>query len=55
VDRNLPFQQNLRGRSFPIILLRAHSNGVEHLVPLIPELLRALPFTRGGELRVVGV
>ncbi len=55
VDRNLPFQQNLRERPFPIILLRAHSNSIEHLVSLVPQVLRALPRARAGELRVVGV
>lgn len=55
VDKNLPFQQSLRGRPFPVILLRAHSNSLEHLVPLAPRLLVALQRPRAGDLRVVGV
>ena len=55
VDKNLPFQQTLRGRPFPVMLLRAHSNSLEHLVPLAPQLLRELPRARAGDLRVVGV
>jgi hypothetical protein len=55
VDKNLSFQQNLRGRAFRVILLRAHSNSLEHLVPLAPALLAALPDARAGDLRVIGV
>jgi hypothetical protein len=55
VDKNLPFQQNLRGRPFPVILVRAHSNSLEHLVPLAPRLLDAVDRARAGEIRVVGV
>ena len=38
VDKNLRFQQNLRGRPFRIVLLRTHSNAIENLVPLVPQL-----------------
>jgi hypothetical protein len=36
-------------------LLRAHSNSLEHLVPLVPRLLVALQAARPGDVRVVGV
>ena len=55
VDKNLRFQQNLRGRPFRIVLLRAHSNAIENLVPLVGPLLAALADMQPGELRVVGV
>ena len=55
VDRSLRFQQNLRARSFRIVLLRAHSNALEHLVPLVSPLVAALADMQPGELRVVGV
>lgn len=55
VDKSMQFQQNLRGRPFPVILLRAHSNSLEHLVPLVPQVLAALEAAQPGELRVVGV
>jgi len=55
VDRSIRFQQNLSNRSFPVILLRAHSNSLEHLVPLVPKLLGALQAAHPGDLRVVGV
>ena len=55
VDKNLRFQQNLRGRPFRIVLLRAPSNALEYLVPLVPPLLVALAQTAPGDFRVVGV
>ena len=55
VDKNLRFQQNLRGRPFPIILLRAHSNSLEHLVPLASRLLAEVRRARPGDVSVVGV
>ena len=55
VDKNLRFQQNLRGRPFRIVLLRTHSNAIENLVPLVPQRLVALSQMQPGDLRVVGV
>ena len=55
VDRNLRFQQNLRGRPYRIVLLRSHSNAIENLVPLVGPLLMALTEMQPGDLRVVGV
>lgn len=55
VDKNLRYQQNLRGRPFCIVLLRAHSNAIENLVPLMPGLLATVGEARPGELRVIGV
>lgn len=36
VDRNLPHQQNLRGRTIALVVLVASSNRVEDLKPLLP-------------------
>jgi predicted nuclease of predicted toxin-antitoxin system len=55
VDKRLPFQQSLRGRSFPVILLRAHSNSLEHLAPLAAPTLVAARQAKPGECRIVGV
>jgi len=55
VDKNLRYQQNLHNRPFRIVLLRAHSNAIEHLVPLVPQLEVALTQMLPGDLRVVGV
>ena len=55
VDKSLRYQQNLRARPFRIVLFRTHSNAIEHLVPLVPALLRTLADMQPGELRVLGV
>ena len=55
VDKNLRFQQNLRGRPIRIVLLRAHSNALENLVPLVAPLLTALAEMEPGDLRAIGV
>ncbi len=55
VDKSLRYQQNLRGRPFRIVLIRTHSNALEYLVPLVPQLMIALAEATPGDLRVVGV
>jgi hypothetical protein len=49
-DRNLQFQQNLSRSRIGIILLIVPSNALEDLLPLVPNLLAAIPKTRAGEL-----
>ena len=55
VDKYLRYQQNLRERPFRIVLLRAHSNAIENLVPLVAPSLLELAEMQPGDLRVVGV
>jgi predicted nuclease of predicted toxin-antitoxin system len=55
VDKSLRYQQNLRARPYRIMLLRAHSNAIEHLVPLLPRLEVVLTEMQAGELRVLGL
>ena len=50
VDKNLRFQQDLRTRLFAVAVLRAKSNHIRDLLPLVPELLSALPALRPGEV-----
>lgn len=38
VDRNLKYQQNLKGVNIAIVLLAARNNRLKTLLPLIPEL-----------------
>ena len=46
---------DLSGRPFPVILLRAHSNSLEHLAPLAVTVLRVCDRAVPGSLTVVGV
>lgn len=54
VDKSIPFQQTLVGRPLALIVLRAKSNSLNQLKPLIPALLDALATIAPGEARVMG-
>jgi hypothetical protein len=55
VDRNLSFQQNLPAFSIAVIALRAKTNRLSDLRPLIPDLLAAIPTAKPGAVTYVGV
>jgi hypothetical protein len=55
VDRNLSFQQNLPVFEIAVIVLRALSNRLADLRPLLPELLASIPSARRGAVTYVGV
>lgn len=50
VDRNLSFQQRLPNFSVAVVILRAHTNRLDDLRPLIPKLLEVLPNAKPGEV-----
>lgn len=50
VDRNLSFQQRLPDFSIAVVILRARTNRLVDLRPLVPKLLRALPNAKRGEI-----
>ena len=54
VDRNLSFQQNLPRYNIAVIILRAPSNQLKDLQPLVPMLLDLLPKTKRGEVFYIG-
>ena len=54
MDTNLPYQQTLERFRMAVIVLRAPTNRLPDLRPMIPEILRALPDVQPGELRWVG-
>lgn len=55
MDRNLEFQQNIATLPFGILLIRAASNRMAHLAPLVPEILDALPHIRPGQVHRIGI
>lgn len=55
VDRNLSFQQNLPAFAIAVIVLRASSNRLSDLRPLVPELLASIPTAKAGAVAYVGV
>jgi len=55
VDRNLSFQQNTINLDLSIVVLKAKSNRVSDLEPLIPEVLLLLPLLEPGQVKSVGI
>jgi hypothetical protein len=53
IDGNLTAQQNMKGLSFAVIVLRARSNKIEDIRPLIPQILEALSVATPGQVAVV--
>ena len=54
VDRNLYFQQDLVSFSIGVIILRARSNRLTSLRPLVPKLLAAIRVVEPGTAIFVG-
>ena len=54
VDRNLSFQQNLVSFSIAVVVLRARSNRLTDLRPLIPRLMAAIESAEPGIAKFVG-
>lgn len=42
VDKSLRYQQNLSGLPIAVVVLRAHSNELQVLMPLLPRLAESL-------------
>ncbi len=55
MDRGIEFQQNLSTLPFGVLLVRAPSNRMVHLQPVVPPILDALPAVKPGELHRIGV
>ena len=53
MDGNLEFQQNLATLSIAVLVIVAVSNRIEHLQPLVPQLLRELNHVQPQTLRRV--
>lgn len=52
-DQSLEFQQNISKRRLGVIVLKAGSNAIEDLVPLVPGILAALENLREGAVSKV--
>ncbi|MBC7770740.1 MAG: DUF5615 family PIN-like protein [Phycisphaerales bacterium] len=53
VDRNLSFQQNIPTYSVAVVVLRARSNRLKDLLPLVPELLSAIASAPKGAVTTI--
>ncbi len=54
MDRGIEFQQNLTGLPFGVVLIRAPSNRMAHLKPLVPLVLEALQSLGPSQLQRAG-
>ena len=54
MDRNIEFQQNLATLPVAVLIIVAASNRMQHLVPLLPDILAALTDLPARSLRKVG-
>ena len=54
MDRQLPGQQDLALLPFGVLLVRAKSNRLADLAPLVPQLLATLSRLKPGQLHQVG-
>lgn len=54
MDGNLEYQQNLATLPIALLVIEALSNRMEHLVPLVPQILKAIEDIPTKRLRRVG-
>jgi predicted nuclease of predicted toxin-antitoxin system len=54
MDRNIEFQQRIAVLPFGIVLVRAPSNRIQDLRPLVPSILAAFVAIQGGVIFRVG-
>lgn len=54
LDKNIPYQQDLNSRRIAILIVRAPSNRIQDLLPVIPECLIALQSIEPGRVVRVG-
>ena len=54
MDKNLQFQQNLAAHAVGVVLVRAISNRIDDLRPLVPQILEAIATVEPGKIRLVG-
>jgi hypothetical protein len=55
VDRNLAFQQDLTALPMPVLILRARTNRLADLKPLVPKLLAAIGSAEPGRATMVSL
>jgi predicted nuclease of predicted toxin-antitoxin system len=53
VDTNLQHQQSLVQFNITVLALRAHSNALEDLIPLMPHVLESLSKVQAGQVIVI--
>jgi hypothetical protein len=52
-DQNLPYQQSLKKFDLAFVILKAPSNKIDNLLPLVPQTLEALDRISVGDLVII--
>lgn len=55
MDRGIEFQQRVSTLPFGIVIVRAPSNRIQDLGPLVPTILAAIAASKPGQIQRVGV
>ena len=55
IDKNIRHQQNLRGRSIAVLIIRTASNDLDDIRLRVPPALAALKTIRPGQVAEVGI
>jgi hypothetical protein len=53
MDRNLPYQQNLKALDLAVVVIHARSNAFAHVEPLMPHVNEAVHAARPGAVATV--
>ena len=53
LDNGIPFQQNLTNLKIRLMIIRARSNHLDDLLPLVPALIAKLPTVQSGGVLLV--
>ena len=54
LDKNLPYRQNLDTKQIAVLIVRARSNRIQDLLPVVPECLAALTTIQPRQVVRVG-
>ena len=54
IDQSLPYQNNFTGRRIAVVGVRAKTNQLEDLLPLVKTIQAALAEVRPGEIQMIG-
>jgi len=54
MDKGIEYEQNLSNSHLAVIVLRAKSNRLSDLVPLVPDCLKALQSVKPGQFIRIG-
>ena len=55
MDKGIRHQQHLAGRAFGVLEVRARSNDIDDILPLVPQILDTLRAIKPGDIVTIGV